>query len=95
MKEQKPKVAFLKARKNIRLSASRLEDNELCPFKYFLKHEIRAKERIVARLDPAQSGTLVHYVLENLLSKYNGKSFLSVSKEELLRETEKLLEGYI
>ena len=81
--------------KNIRLSASRLEDYELCPFKYFLKHEIRAKERIVARLDPAQSGTLVHYVLENLLSKYNGKSFLSVSKEELLRETEKLLEGYI
>lgn len=81
--------------KEMRLSASRLEDYELCPFKYFLKHEIRAKERTVARLDPAQSGTLVHYVLENLLSKYSGKSFLSVEKEELLKETESLLRKYI
>lgn len=81
--------------KNIRLSASRLEDYELCPFKYFLKHEIRAKERTVARLDPAQSGTLVHFVLEKLLSEYNGKTFLSVSKEELLRKTEGLLTEYI
>lgn len=80
---------------NIRLSASRLEDYELCPFKYFLKHEIRARERKIARLDPAQSGTLVHFVLEKLLSKYSGKTFLSVSKEELLKETEKLLKEYI
>lgn len=79
----------------MRLSASRLEDYELCPFMYFLKHEIRAKERKTARLDPAQSGTLVHFVLEKLLSKYEGKKFLSLSKQQLLSEIQKLLTQYI
>lgn len=81
--------------KNIRLSASKLEDYELCPFKYFCKHEMKAQARKIAKLDPAQSGTLVHFVLEKLLSKYKGKSFLDAGKETLYGEVEKLLSEYI
>lgn len=90
--EEKAKEFF---GKEIRLSASRLEDYELCPFKYFLKHEIKVKERKNARLDPAQSGTLVHFVLEKLLSKFEMKTFLTLSKEELKSEIQNLLSLYI
>ncbi|MBQ8029724.1 MAG: PD-(D/E)XK nuclease family protein [Clostridia bacterium] len=81
--------------KNIYLSATRLEDYSLCPFKYFCRHELKAKPRKIAKLDPAQSGTLVHFVLENLLSEHKGKNFLSVSKEELDKEMQSLLLKYV
>ena len=80
---------------NIRLSASRLEDYELCPFKYFMKHEMRVQPRKLARLDPAQSGTLVHYVLENILSEYKGRAFLEMPREKLFERVNELLNQYI
>lgn len=80
---------------NMRLSASRLEDYELCPFKYFLKHEMRVQPRKIARLDPAQSGTLVHYVLENLLKMHKAEGITAASKETLKAQTKALLDDYI
>ncbi len=81
--------------KNLMLSASRLEDYERCPFLYFCKHELKAKPRKIARLDPAQSGTLVHFVLQKLLSKHKGKGFLLLSKSQLDDELYELLHFYI
>ena len=79
----------------IRLSASRLEDYEECPFRYFCKHEIRAKPRKTAKLDPSASGTLVHYVLEKLLKKHKGERLYEISPEEIDKELEQLLSDYI
>ena len=79
----------------IRLSASRLEDYEECPFRYFCKHEIRAKPRKTAKLDPSSSGTLVHYVLEKLLKKHKGERLYEISPEEIDKELEQLLSDYI
>lgn len=79
----------------IRISASRLEDFEECPFLYFCKHEIRAKPRKTARLDPSSSGTLVHYVLEKLLKRHKGERLYQISPEELDRELEQILSDYI
>lgn len=92
---ENPKTAKELFGKNIYLSASKLDDYSLCPFKYFCKHELKAKPRTIAKLDPAQSGTLVHYVLEKLLKKHEGKSFVDVPMTELEKEMADILKDYI
>ena len=47
------------------LSASQVDRQAECRFSYFLKYGIRAKERKEAKVDPAEFGTYVHWVLEN------------------------------
>ena len=79
----------------LQLSASQLETYEECPFKYFCRYGLRAEPRKQARLDPANSGTVVHYVLEHLLKKHSGASFTSLSKEAARQEIRALLKTYI
>lgn len=56
--------------KNMYLSASRIETYENCPFSYFCRYGMSAYPRKTAKLDPAQSGIIIHYVLEELIKKY-------------------------
>ena len=79
----------------LRLSASQLETYEECPFKYFCRYGLRAEPRKQARLDPANSGTVVHYVLEHLLKEHSGKAFVSLKKEEAQTRIRELLREYI
>ena len=81
--------------KGIRLSASRLEDYEKCPFMYFCKHEMHAMPRKRARLDPASSGTLVHFALEKLLKKHEGEKLYEIDSKLLESELEEILSFYI
>lgn len=48
----------------LRLSASQIDRLADCRLSYFLKYGIKAKERKVAAVDPAEFGTYVHAVLE-------------------------------
>ena len=81
--------------KNLYLSASQLEVYGNCPFMYFCRYGLFAKKRQSARLDPAQSGTVVHYVLENILGKYKGRQFLELSGEQLDEQIKYYLNEYI
>lgn len=81
--------------KNLYFSASQLETYGQCPFMYFCRYGLRAKPRQKARLDPAQSGTVVHFVLEKLLKKYKGKEFLSLTKEKTDEEIRTLINEYM
>lgn len=81
--------------KNLYFSASQLETYGQCPFMYFCRYGLKAKPRQKAKLDPAQSGTVVHFVLEKLLSKYKGKEFLSLTKEQTDEEIKALLNEYM
>lgn len=81
--------------KRISLSASQLENYEQCPFKYFCRYGIRVKPRQVAKLDPANSGTVVHYVLEKLMSRHRGKDFSALPKETAQNEIKAILKEYI
>lgn len=63
------KIAETLFGKNMQLSASRVDTYYRCPFQYFCKYGLNAKPRKPAKLDPAQSGTVVHYVLEHLLAE--------------------------
>lgn len=50
---------------HLTLSASQVDRQAECRFSYFLRYGIRAKERKEAKVDPAEFGTYVHWVLEN------------------------------
>lgn len=81
--------------KKLYLSASQLETYSSCPFEYFCRYGMRAKERSVAKLDAANIGTVVHYVLENLLKKHKGEGIYSLSSDTAKKEIEKLLKEYM
>ena len=90
-----PETAKALFGERMRLSASQLETYEECPFKYFCRYGLRAEPRKQARLDPANSGTVVHYVLEHLLREHSGKAFLQLSKDEAAAQIKALLKTYI
>ena len=77
------------------LSASQLEKFEECPFQYFCRYGLRAKPRQIAKLDPASAGTVVHYVLEQLLKSCPGGKIASLSQEETHRKIGTVLSQYI
>lgn len=76
-------------------SASKLEDYGKCPFLFFCRYGLKAKPRTKARLDASQSGTVIHHVLEILLSKYKGREFLELSDEKLKLEIAAILKEYM
>lgn len=92
---ENPQTATELFGKNLKLSATRIETYETCPFKYFCASGVYAKPRQIAKLDPMQSGTLIHFVLEKLLSSYDGNSFLNADPDELSQKVDRLLDEYI
>lgn len=68
----------------INLSASQIEKYYLCPYYYFCNYGLNLKERKKAEINAAEYGTLVHYILENLFSRF------SISQLEQLSESGKL-----
>ncbi|MCM1364093.1 MAG: PD-(D/E)XK nuclease family protein [Faecalibacterium sp.] len=82
--------------KYINVSASKIENYSQCPFRYFCENGIHAQPRKKARLDPMESGSIVHFVLEKLFSNHkDGKGVFALSKKDLESETEQLLTQYI
>lgn len=66
--------------KDMYLSASRLEDYFNCRFRYFCKFGLMARPLQKAQMNAMQTGTVIHYVLENVLS--------DVGTEKLAGESE-------
>lgn len=81
--------------KNMVFSASQMEVYYKCPFMYFCKYGVYAKPRLKARLDPAQSGTIVHHCLETILRKYEGRQFLELTDEKIDEEIKASLSDYL
>ena len=67
---------------HMRLSPSRMERYYSCPFAYFLEYVLGARPRKQAALTADQTGTLVHYILEQAL-KRAGEDFVDLSETEL------------
>lgn len=76
------------------ISASKVETYYSCPFMYFCKYGIKANPIKKIELDFAQTGTISHYVLENLLSKYHREGMLEISDDELMNEINALMDAY-
>ena len=80
---------------NMYLSASRIEDYYNCAFRYFCKFGLNARPLMKAELDPMQTGTAIHYVLEVIIKEVGSKGLSELSKEEITILVNKALDDYL
>ncbi len=80
--------------RELRISPTRFEKYQTCPFGYFLQYILRAAPRQKAELAPNISGTLTHWVLENALRR-QGAAFKDLTPEELQALVNSLVDEYI
>lgn len=69
----------------LRLSATQIEAYHQCPFQYFCKYGLRAKEQRPAELSPLEYGNLIHYLLETMFGQV-GHAAICQMTDDALRE---------
>lgn len=80
----------------LRLSASRIDRFNSCPFSYFMEYGLKAKPRKTASFAPPEMGTFMHYVLEHVARDVTALGgFAAVSEQELHRLTDLYIGQYI
>ena len=79
--------------KSLRVSPTKFERYQLCPFSYFMQYVLGAAPRKKAELAPNISGTLTHWVLENALRRQSA-GFTELSAEELETLVDALVQEY-
>ncbi len=79
---------------DIYVSATKIEDYSKCPFMYFCRHGIKLNERRIAEIDAALSGTVSHYVLEKIVSRF-GKELINLDAERVRKEVTDILDEYL
>lgn len=72
--------------KKIALSASRADLFSSCRYAYFLKYGLKAQERLRAELSPIEAGSLMHYVLERVISERSRSGELDAERAVSLAE---------
>ena len=80
---------------NLNLSPSRAETFYRCPFSYFCRYGIDLRERKPATFDPLQKGTVIHLVLEKMLSSYTPEQLSALSKQERLAKVKEIMDEYL
>lgn len=81
--------------KNMYISASKTEKFYKCPFGYFCEFGIKAKPRREAQMDPAQTGTLVHYALEKFMRENPKEQFTHYNIETVREKIDEIIDGYV
>lgn len=80
---------------DVYISASKVESYYNCPFAYFMRYGLGAEPLKEATLDPAQSGTIIHLVMEEILKKYPQAQFINTPDEELRETVSSVLKAYL
>lgn len=81
--------------KSMFLTASKTEKYYSCPFEYFCQYGLKAKPKKAAEIDPAQAGTLIHYVLETVLREYPKEKLIVLLPEQTEKITYEIIDSYI
>ena len=79
-------------RNDMYLSASRIEDYYNCAFRYFCKFGLNARPRMKAQMDPMQTGTVIHYELEEIIKSKKGIGLSALDDGEIEILVNKYLE---
>ena len=77
------------------ISATKSDDYYKCPFRYFCRYGLEISELRAAALDAGNTGTAVHYVLEQVLIEYPHERFIEATREELEQCAEKHLNVFL
>lgn len=80
---------------DVYISASKVESFFNCPFAYFMRYGLGAEPLKEATLDPAQSGTIIHLVMEEILKKYPQAKFIDAPDDELREAVSSVLKAYL
>ncbi len=80
--------------KNMYISATRAETYYSCPFMFFCRYGIKIEPNKTAELNPLQTGTIIHYVLENLIKNFGSQKLSDMDNEQLLKCVDDILEEY-
>ena len=80
--------------KKMRLSPSKVENFYSCRFAYFLQYVLHIRPRHKAELSPNQSGSLVHWVLEQAIRR-TGDAFKTLSAQEMQQLAKALTDEYV
>lgn len=81
--------------KSMYISASKTEKFYKCPFGYFCEYGIKAKPRREAEMDPAQTGTLIHFALERFLRENPKDEFTHFDVDTVREKTDKIIDDYV
>lgn len=92
---KEPQTARRLFGENLRLSPSQVDTFHQCRFSYFCKYGLRAKPRKPAELDAATAGTLVHYVMQELLPTYVKNGIVTYTEEMVKADAEQTVERYV
>ncbi len=80
--------------KSITISPTGIEQFNKCRFAYFANYILRLKSPKKAELSPLESGSFVHYVIENTM-RQAGKEFAFLSKSDLEELANKIADDYV
>ena len=92
---QDPALALRLFGKDMWLSPSKMDTYHTCRFSYFCKYGLHAYPRTRAQLDPAQVGTLSHYIMSELLPKYVARSYVGCTKDAVRADVDTAVRAYI
>ncbi len=79
----------------MRLSATQIEQFELCRFQYFCRYGLNVRERRAAELNALEYGSLMHFLLQRLFQGLGAEAVLSLPPEELHRKILGFLGEYV
>lgn len=77
------------------LSVSKIEDYYKCAFKYYCKFGLNARPRIKAEMNPMETGSVIHYVLECIVRDYGSKGLIELDSRQIPTEVKKYLKQYL
>lgn len=78
----------------LRLSPTKIEQYYTCGFAYFLQYVLGVRARKKAELSPLESGSLVHYILENALRE-SGEAFTALSARDIEALAARIADEYV
>ncbi|HOL91166.1 MAG TPA: exodeoxyribonuclease V subunit gamma [Clostridiales bacterium] len=78
-------------------SVSRMETYAACPFSFFVKYGLKAKERKVFSFEQVDAGTFMHNIIDEFSRSLvkNGKSWRDIDEEWCRAEVSKLVDRYL
>ncbi len=79
----------------MRLSPSRVENYYQCPFQYFCRYGMDARERRPAKIDALEYGTLIHYLLENAVAEHRQTPIHTQSADTLRQKVQVWMAKYL
>ncbi|MBQ8825544.1 MAG: PD-(D/E)XK nuclease family protein [Oscillospiraceae bacterium] len=79
--------------RNIKLSASRFEDYQKCPFMYLCKSGLKLYPRKKIEYNPQSRGNIIHYCMENVIKGF-GRDFAAKTPDEIARAVSKAFSDY-